>query len=261
MGLLQTGAGPIRELEVAFPRPVETLHQIEITSRCNLRCSYCPSPHLGRPKVDMTEAHFARALEWVKALQRAGTQGRELNLAGIGESTLHPAFPCFLALARATLGDSVDLVLATNGLIADAQLAALLAQHGVQVWVSLHRPERALRAVHFYRAAGVLRGISADPSLSPNSWAGQIPELVKLERRDQFACPWLREGWVMAMADGRVTTCCLDADGSGVVGHLDDDPTTIRTRPYRLCRDCYQVIGVRGYDQRKGETDGTPAQV
>lgn len=38
------------------------IHQIEITSRCNLRCRYCVHPHMGRVKEDMEPATFAKAL-------------------------------------------------------------------------------------------------------------------------------------------------------------------------------------------------------
>jgi len=32
--------------------PFQQIHQIEITSRCNLRCKYCVHPHMERAKVD-----------------------------------------------------------------------------------------------------------------------------------------------------------------------------------------------------------------
>jgi len=67
-------------LDIPMPRKIESLHQIELSSRCNLRCVYCPSPKLQRPKVDMSEEHFLRALEWVDYLVKRGTQ-IEINMA------------------------------------------------------------------------------------------------------------------------------------------------------------------------------------
>lgn len=46
--------------------PIRHIHQIEMTSRCNLRCRYCPSPHLPRPKIDMTEAYYKQSLRWAR---------------------------------------------------------------------------------------------------------------------------------------------------------------------------------------------------
>ena len=70
-----------------YPRAVKTIKQIEITTRCNLKCPYCPSPTMSRKKEDMSLPVYLRALEWVKYYLDARTQG-ELSLTGIGESLL-----------------------------------------------------------------------------------------------------------------------------------------------------------------------------
>ena len=67
--------------------PIRAIHQIEMTSRCNLRCRYCAHPTMARVKADMDDATFAKALLWARQLP-----SHELNLAGIGESTMHPEF-------------------------------------------------------------------------------------------------------------------------------------------------------------------------
>src|ERR1044072_6043239 len=94
-----------------YPRPIESIHQIEISSRCNLRCVYCPSKDLdkpvadcgsGREKVDISMAHFERALEWAQQMHVRGTQG-ELALPGLGEALLHSDFVDFVRLAGAAL--------------------------------------------------------------------------------------------------------------------------------------------------------------
>lgn len=239
-------------LSLAFPRRVTMIHQIEITSRCQLRCSYCPSPRImkgelpGRPAMDMTREVYERALYHVAAGVRAGTQG-ELNLAGIGESTLHPEFFDFVRLAREAVGPSIPLIIATNGIIATPELAELFVREQVNVWVSLHRPEKAGLAVQLYRAAGVLRGISHDPSVNANDWAGQVA--WHNSPGNAIPCEWLRQGYAMVLSDGRVTACCFDVTGEGVGGHVNDE-TLGATSPYRICADCHHVIGVEGFDQR-----------
>ena len=239
-------------LSIELPREVRSVHQIEITSRCNLRCRYCTSPDIvagkypGRVSQDMPEDTFRRALGWAAHYVKAGSQ-TELNLAGIGESTLHPQFVQFVHEARAAVGPTCTLAMATNGVLATEEIAQAFKEARVQVCVSLHRPEKAHHAVELYRAAGVLVGISIDPSINANDWAGQV--VYKSSPNNQIPCQWLREGKVFVFADGKISTCCLDSSGAGVVGHVNDEIGSVRSKPYGLCRTCYQRLDIRGYNQ------------
>jgi hypothetical protein len=220
--------------------PITALHQVELTSRCNLRCRYCPSPHLGRSKIDMEEDVFVRALFWAQRFVRNGTQF-ELNLAGIGESTMHPRFVEWVLLAREQLGPHVNLTLATNGLLVTEEMAGAIAPAKPLIWVSLHRPEKAGPAIEVLKKYGLLSGVSADPALAATDWAGQVNWFVTAPKRK---CPWVTGGRVFAMSDGRISPCCIDADGSGALGTVWDDLTKINTHPYQLCRTCDQDVGV-----------------
>lgn len=239
----------------AFPRSVTAIHQVEISSRCNLRCRYCTSPAIvdgkypNRKALDMTRAHFERALEWVRFYMRQGSQ-TDLNLAGIGESTVHPEWVDFVRLAREAVGPKVTIIFATNGLIHDEEMVKAIAPYKPEVWVSLHRPEKAGLAIEMYKKYGLLAGASADPSISANDWASQVDWF---NSGDRLPCQWMRMGRVMVMADGRITSCCLDAQGLGVIGHVEDPIGSIETKPYALCKSCYQDIGIEGWDQKMGK--------
>lgn len=220
---------------------ITAIHQVELTSHCNLRCRYCPSPHLGREKLHMPNSTFDSVLHWAKYFVDNGTQ-TELNLAGIGESTMHPEFVEFVAKARAVLGTHVMLTLATNGLLVTEQMAKDLAPLRPLIWVSMHRPEKAGPAIEILKRHKLLSGVSADPSVSAIDWAGQVNWFVSAPRRK---CQWVRSGKVFVMADGRVSRCCLDADARGVFAHIDrDDFTKLATSPYSLCETCDQDVGV-----------------
>lgn len=254
---------PIPQINLKLPRPITSLHQIELTSRCNLRCRYCVHSGMPRPKIDMTEETFLQALYWVNYFRDRGTQG-ELNLAGIGESTMHPRFTEWLPLAREAVG-SERLIIATNGVSFTEDIARAAAESDLRVVVSLHRPEVAAGAITLARRYGIFSGVSADPSMNPNDWAGQVDwEPAKTTLSAQISCPWIRGGWAFCMADGRISHCCLDADGSGcfTAGDLDpvddssqldvfSDLANLYTAPWKLCTGCYQEIGVVGYDQHK----------
>lgn len=219
--------------------PIQQIHQIEITSRCNLRCRYCAHPTMQRAKIDMTWEIFKRAIDVAKFCQAHGAQG-SLNLAGIGESTMHPDFIEFLAHARQELGKQQELVLATNGLLMTDELAQAMEPYRPIVYVSAHRPEKAGPAVECLKRVGLLAGISVDPTASATDWAGQIKWHVSAARTP---CPWVKNGWAMVLSDGRLTRCSFDATGDGVIGHIMDDVQPF-TSPWKLCRTCHQDVGV-----------------
>lgn len=216
--------------------PIRAIHQIEMTSQCNLRCRYCTHPKMPRPKMHMSDEHYRKALDWVQFFQ-ARHKHDELNLAGIGESTMHPEFVRNVFWSREAVGNGVALVLATNGLLMTDELAMAIAPARPSVWVSLHRPERAGPAVEALKRAGILSGISADPSLAAVDWAGQVKWHVSAQKG--APCPWIQNSMVMVMADGRVTRCCFDATGDGVIAHVDDDLSKHATSPWDLCSACH----------------------
>lgn len=214
---------------------VTQIHQVELTSRCNLRCQYCVHRTMPRPKMDMTMETFERVLYLVDGFVRAGHQ-HELNLCGIGESTIHPHFAEMVHVARETL-PSIDLTMATNGVGMTDEIASVLAANGVRTWVSLHRPEKASLAVEKLRKVGILAGVSADPSIAAVDWAGQVKWHVSAAPN---RCMWLATGMAIAWSDGRIGTCSFDGQGSdGAIGTVWDEPDTLISKPYSLCDTCH----------------------
>lgn len=222
----------------AYPRPVRDIHQIELTTRCNLRCQYCPHPHLPRPKIDMEWETFEAALRLVAHYVAQGTQ-TELSLTGIGESLLHPRFIEMVAAARDVIGPNRPLVVTTNGLLLTDKMCADLAPYHPQVFVSLHRPEKAGPAVENAKRHGILAGVNSSAAISAFNWAGQVKWHVSAPR---IQCEYLRSGWAVVLVDGRVTTCCLDASGAGVIGSVNDEPDSLMLKPYSLCGECHMEV-------------------
>lgn len=239
---------------VRYPRPIQQVHQIEISSDCNLRCVYCPSKDLDKPITDggsgrakemITRETFERALEWARHFRRAGTQG-ELALTGLGEALMHPEFVDLVRLAREAL-PSNQITFSTNGILLSEEMCEALAPYRPEVFVSLHRPERAKGAVDRARRHGILAGTNSSFALDAFNWAGQLD----WENTAQpIVCEFLRSGWCVVLADGRITTCCLDATGAGVVGHVDDEIGSLSIEPWGTevngrpvgCDSCYQVV-------------------
>lgn len=233
---------------------IREIHQVEITSRCNLRCVYCVHRHMPRAKEDMTRETFVKALEWAKYFREQGWQN-SLNLAGIGESTMHPDFVEYCHLARQMLPEPFELVFATNGLLVTDELAEALKPTGVHAFVSLHRPEKAGPAIESLKRAGILAGVSTDPSTAATDWAGQ----VKWHRSAQEyrPCGWVRKGAVFVMSDGRLSVCSFDGNGKESFGSIYDDLSQLTTHPYTLCITCDQKLEIPGWDQERGKLIAT----
>lgn len=117
--------------------------QVEITTRCNARCSYCPRTALGDRwnSQDMPLALF-------RSLLCCLGQTRQVHLQGWGEPLLHPDF---FEMVRVCKGKGLAVSTTTNGnVLDDAMLQRLMDLEVDVLGVSLAgvRPETndALRA-------------------------------------------------------------------------------------------------------------------
>lgn len=229
-----------------YPRPVRDVHQLELTTRCQLKCVYCPHhPQLPREKVDMDWDTFEASLDLVRFFVRQGTQ-TELSLTGIGESMLHPRFVEMVAAARATVGPQRPLTLTTNGLLLDDAMCEALKPFRPQIFVSLHRPEKAALAIVAARKAGLLAGRNTAFADSAFNWAGYQENWTPIVSAPNIPCEFLRSGWCVILVDGRIATCCLDADGSSVIGDVKDNPEKLALKPWgdakRGCAACHMSV-------------------
>lgn len=221
-----------------YSRPVTEIHQIEITTRCNLACRYCPHPKMKREKTDMTDDIFDRSLDHAEYYYRRGTQ-KELSITGIGESTLHPNLIPFLERARQRL-PNLNILFSTNGLPSFTEEIAIACQKfSIGVYISLHRPDVAGRTVDLCKKYGIIRGVNSAAATNPFDWAGQVDWHVSAP---SSICAYLQRGWAAVLQDGDVTTCCLDAEKKGIIGHVRDATGNFFVRPYSLCNACHEKV-------------------
>jgi hypothetical protein len=215
-------------------RPITQIHEIELSSLCNLACVYCPNPKLRRPKLNMDWGVYLRSLQCVRHFCERGTQG-ELALTGVGEALLHPRFGEALLLARACIGDRL-LTFSTNGILLSDSLLKQIAPADPVIYVSLHRPEVAGLAIQRVRKHGLKLGVNAGFATSALDWAGQVDWMVT--HKPQI-CEYLRAGWAVIRADGVVGTCCWDAESeSGKIDVVWSDPLNWVTAPHKACARC-----------------------
>jgi len=104
------------------PSPSLRYLELQITSRCNLRCRHC---YLGNPPpVDMPLETVVSIMEQFEEMQ-----GLRLLISG-GEPMMHPEFP---AINKAIGRFGFRTVLLTNGILIDRKTAANLNFHEAQV--------------------------------------------------------------------------------------------------------------------------------
>lgn len=224
------------------PRPLTQIRVVEITSRCNLACAYCLHPIMPRPKIDMTDAIWARTLAWIRHFVAQGTQG-EVNLSGVGEPTLHPHLARYCAELRDVLGPQGVIQFTTNGKTKDLDLLIrALKPSRPSVCVTAHHFHLAQPAAWAYHAAGLLRAVSCDPVLAPQDWAGQVECPTPNVTPTRHVCDLLAGGLGSINADGTFVMCCMDGTGETSRGTVFDDPmtTTITMQDWRLCASCWQ---------------------
>lgn len=210
------------------------IHEIELSSICNLACTYCPHPTLQRSKDHMPWHVFELALSHVRYYRKQGTQG-EVALTGIGEAILYPHFEDALRLTREALGPDGKITLSTNGVAMTRDIARLLAIYGVGVYVSLHRPEVAAPALQMVKDAGCAVAHNYGFVDSSLDWAGQVEWHVSAPR---VHCGYLTQGWAVIRQNGNIDACCMDAHDLHPIGTVWDAPGSLRTRVTPLCANC-----------------------
>jgi hypothetical protein len=217
--------------------PIREIHEIELSSRCNLACKYCPHPKLERPKADMAWETYERTLEHVAYYVAQGTQ-TEVSLTGIGEAILHPRFIEAVFRLREVI-EGRQITMATNGVSMTPQLAEVLAKLRVVTYVSTHRPEKAGTAWQMLKDAGAITGVNSAFVDSSIDWAGQVKWHVAAESRP---CSYLGMGWAVVRQDGSVNACCMDAHGKHRLASVWDEVGSMMTRATPLCGACHLTV-------------------
>jgi len=183
---------------------------------------------------------FEQAINWVKHFCRQGTQ-LEVNLFGVGESTMNPNLVKMVEYARNRLPIRQKLHLNTNGILMTPELAKELKKARIsEIDVTYHGNARVTaNTIRILMAEGIAGQLSVDPVTRPNNWAGQVDWL---EPDYSYPCPWLGRGQAMVMSDGNVTRCCIDAFATGLMGTIFDDLTEMVIESFDLCYSCHQTI-------------------
>lgn len=224
-------------------QPVTRIYALEITSVCNLRCHYCPQPKMGRSKEHMSDEVFERALYWLREFQKDGTQNI-IHLQQFGESTLHPTF---VEMVDRITDIVPEAVVSSNGVGVTREMIRDLRDAGLtKMALSIHRPEVVQKVGQFCLEEGLPYEWASGPLSAPHSFAGQVENVRVSAIAETFPCLFLDGGECIVGSDGRIVTCCIDAEAiSATHGTVFDDLRQMSLKPFTLCQTCHHQVPER----------------
>ncbi len=217
---------------------IERISQVEITSRCSLRCKYCPQPKMHREKMDMPDHVFERVLYWLGEFHRDGKQ-QDVNLHHFGESTLHPKFVEWVDRITDVIPEAR---VSSNGVGVTPEMISGLKEAGLTcLSLSIHRPEVVQKVAEWCIDAGLKYDWASGPLSAPHNWAGQV-EGRNSEWAKSYTCGFLEHQECVVLSDGRIANCCIDAEGLSAQGTVFDDLRQMDLRPFSLCKACHHQV-------------------
>lgn len=224
---------------------LKTINTLELSSICNMACLYCTNRLMeqnGRKREIMSDEVFKLSLTWLSRLVARGTQ-KEVNINGIGESTLDPSLLDRIRAIINVVGDR-QVSFCTNGITMTDDLAVALREAGLKrVDISSHNAFYARKAAQSLFKAGIAGCLATGAIASPHNWAGQLEPEYCVDKVVPLQCDPLIEGRGYVQSDGKVTPCCYDYRSLGSFGSVfDHDLLERHIKPYTLCEKCHQTI-------------------
>ncbi len=241
---------------------------MELTNNCNLACPNCPNPTLKRKKGYMTKETFKTSIKYIPPAGR-------MSFHGLGEPLLHSNLIEWLSYA---LDYKLDAVLSTNGVLMTKGMAKAIlnimremrnpifyisfhTQKSVDVWrecmeiiddypnvffkgqILEHNTDQSVK---WLKQVGIY-DIDNYPHLrriTSHSFAGNVSSRQKvygeIEVRNRIrACGFLRNNLAQVRWDGRLSTCCFDAEcttGCGSIFDFENARNNLSGTP--ICYNC-----------------------
>ncbi len=261
--------------------PVLTTLNVELTSRCNVACTYCDvNRDLGRPATDVELDDLARLLEQTPTLQT-------LLPFQWGEPLLYEPLDDAVGLATRR---GVRTYLTTNGTLLDGDRFVRLAAAGLdRLTVSLdgsaedHSRRRGYAQGPILRRLAEARGAQQRHRLVTRLDVSMVVDDEVAPRLDDFrarlqplcdrvqfiprlraaprtrACREPSRGVMVLLSDGRTTACCADVRGELDLGPWrESTPTELYRSPAWVeLRARHRAGDLPGVCARCGECDVT----
>lgn len=207
------------------------IYQIESTSHCNAKCSFCPRQKMTRAKGHMNLGTFMQAMMVM--------ENHYCALHHFGEPMLHPDLSLLITTAKQA---GVSTELSTNGGVSDIDKIRDMLEahpHMIRIAYDYFRPNEFIKKVLVYNRTSIIKLHAVTRGLLPawkpfNNFAGQI----KGETQVKGECYFLKYKYVCVLQDGKVVPCCQDFDGKEIIGDIWHPDELKHKDKYNLCKDC-----------------------
>ena len=224
---------------------IKYIHQIEVSSICNLKCPYClhSTENFKRPKVFMNDETLINTLELLERFIWDHPEKQDINLSGVGETFAHPKIAKIINGVRNIIGPKRRIIIPTNALLLDEDILNQIEKANPRIYVSLHKPDAQKYIIERIASHGLLEGTTNDPVDNPNDWARQVNHT---KPRYTFYCPWKTHGMGFITANGDILQCYLDGDNSSKMTNVNlyraenYNPELLEVKSFKLCSTCYQ---------------------
>jgi hypothetical protein len=188
----------------------------------------------------MTQDTFEKALQLVRYCGQT-----RAYLHNFGEPLLHPNLLSFLREAKSV---GVSCSFYTNGLLLDREMAVQLVEAGLrEISISDHSIGEIARITRLLEEHRIPLRIAEtfNPRVATkHNWAGQVrPESRSAPNTLATVGPCIfeKQRAFVILWDGRISTCCIDAEGGAASITVDDLLTfrhTYSFKPIQLCASC-----------------------
>lgn len=217
------------------------IYQVELSSVCNLKCSYCPHPRMQRPQGYMSSDVLDACIAWIRS-----TGGDRIVLHHFGEPLMHPHFPDRL---KQCAESGLQIQFSTNGVLLDKMWNEMLASDApLDVMLSIHlwydeSPRMYARALHEFidRAEGT--NINILPAYNYKQGEYSIHEWAtgRHSKWNVRQCPFIRCNLAVVLWNGDIASCCVDHEGITAQLNIMSDHDKIAQRVtsvWSACETC-----------------------
>lgn len=237
------------------------IFQIELTSRCNATCSYCPHGNMSRKKIDMTDEMFEKALELIDRDNLWETFGNyHIELHSFGEPLLlgdrlfyflnrmkEEKLPWSLSTNGILFGKNEEFekkLLSYNGIIeisvenVNSKITLEDKYERINNFLQLHKQLNSGTLVYLI-SYGNVDYKRFDVNYGPKIRKSQY-ELHTWSEDDKphSHCTFLQEDFFIIQSDGSIVGCCMDAEGENKFGTVFN-PTFEKNKRWRKCDTCF----------------------
>ena len=232
------------------------VYQLETTNYCNATCSYCPHGSMTREKgfVSMTTVN--------QVITNCTQTGQDyIALHHMGEPLMHPNIgEILLKFYRASIKTEISTngwMLGSKGIeILESKIS--LVRIAIDFFykdpnyldmienfleVAMRYPETRVR-IHtvdgndLSRFAKYNNGNLLLEKKVFDNWGGQVVGDSQLEKGQ--GCYFKKYNYVVVLWNGDIVPCCLDYNGTYVIGHVDN-LATVQSTSCKLCNTCQQL--------------------